>query len=795
MNIMEELKDLIDSLRVENHECRTFIPQNSLFQLLTREKIEDMWSHIASASQQGIQDDVVTTIMGGARRIFAILILCDHPEYIINFIKTVDQFQPSELDHRLPFDINTLQRILPDVRAEKFHKLQWEFSAPHLSSTGIPRCLESKIILPFSEDRRLDEGGFGVVYSVKMQDDYHRLGICDGSAISSASSVSSLIRKELLPHAKDYEVELRNLSLLKLLKHPNIIRLLSCYTYRDSHNFIFPRASDGDLGYFMSEERSEAFKRNESFFVALSGIASALHSIHHFSAATLDVDLIGCHHDLKPKNILVEGNRFLLADFGQSYSEHNIVDEAKSQLKAEISHLTSELGHSALVVQTLKGQLADILLFEADWTGAENLQEQVIESYKQTLGDTHPTTLSELHRLSFLYGEQDRWDEAEQLQIKVLATEKEFLDKNHAHILISMEYLATIYHVQGRSEEAEQLQVEVLQVEKQVFGEDHRRTLLTMDGLTATYWGLDEFEKAQRLHLQVVEIAKRVLGEEHPETMGYVENLAAALRDQGSLREAEDLELRLLELRKRVLGHEHHSTIRSVENLAKVYMIQKRLEEAESLNVQVLQVRRRALGEEHVDTILAMHDLEAFYISQERFDEAEELELKLIEKLRRTHGSEHPKTLDSMMWLATTYKEQKRWAEAQQLFITLLEAYNRVLGEEDWETIICMHNIARMYYAQQLWDQSEYWELQAIDVSKRALDSDMTDVHAFHAFTVSFMEGLAFTYKQKGDTGEAIRLLEDVKSERLAYKGPDDAITKFTAATLKEWAQELEGVD
>lgn len=315
---MEELKDLIDSLRVENHECRTFIPQNSLFQLLTREKIEDMWSHIASASQQGIQDDVFTTIMGGARRIFAILILCDHPEYIINFIKTVDQFQPSELDHRLPFDINTLQRILPDVRAEKFHKLQWEFSAPHLSSTGIPRCLESKIILPFSEDRRLDEGGFGVVYSVKMKDDYHRLGICDGSAISSASSVSSLIRKELLPHAKDYEVELRNLSLLKLLKHPNIIRLLSCYTYRDSHNFIFPRASDGDLGYFMSEERSEAFKRNESFFVAFSGIASALHSIHHFSAATLDVDLIGCHHDLKPKNILVEGNRFLLADFGLS---------------------------------------------------------------------------------------------------------------------------------------------------------------------------------------------------------------------------------------------------------------------------------------------------------------------------------------------------------------------------------------------------------------------------------------------------------------------------------------------
>ena len=315
---MEELKDSIDSLRVENHECRTFVPQNSLFQLLTREKIEDMCSNITSASQHGIQDDVVMTIMGGARKIFAILILCDHPECIIDFIKTVDQFQPSELDHRLPFDINTLQHILPGFRGEKFYKIQWEFSTPHLSSTGIPRCLEPKIILPFSEDRRLGEGGFGVVYSVKIKDDYHRLGISDGSAFLSASGVSYLIRKELLPHAKDYEVELRNLSLLKLLKHPNIIRLLSCYTYRDSHNFIFPRASGGDLGDFLSKERPEAFKRNESFFVALSGIASALHSIHHFSAAPLDVNLIGCHHDLKPKNILVEGDRFLLADFGLS---------------------------------------------------------------------------------------------------------------------------------------------------------------------------------------------------------------------------------------------------------------------------------------------------------------------------------------------------------------------------------------------------------------------------------------------------------------------------------------------
>ena len=50
--------------------------------------------------------------------------------------------------------------------------------------------------------------------------------------------------------------------------------------------------------------------------MALSGLASALVTMHHF--APEDLQLIGCHRDLKPANILVDGRRLLLADFGLS---------------------------------------------------------------------------------------------------------------------------------------------------------------------------------------------------------------------------------------------------------------------------------------------------------------------------------------------------------------------------------------------------------------------------------------------------------------------------------------------
>ena len=54
----------------------------------------------------------------------------------------------------------------------------------------------------------------------------------------------------------------------------------------------------------------------ESIVMALSGLASALVTMHEFT--TENIHMIGCHRDLKPANILVDDKRLLLADFGLS---------------------------------------------------------------------------------------------------------------------------------------------------------------------------------------------------------------------------------------------------------------------------------------------------------------------------------------------------------------------------------------------------------------------------------------------------------------------------------------------
>jgi serine/threonine protein kinase len=129
------------------------------------------------------------------------------------------------------------------------------------------------------------------------------------------------VRKEFRPREEVgalHETELRNLSILKLLRHPNIIEVLSSYAYEDKLNLIFPRAHGGTLKDLLNGPRPEAFTLDTAILVALSGLCSAVRAVHQFFCSSYKLDLIGCHHDLKPANVLVEGSRFLLADFGLS---------------------------------------------------------------------------------------------------------------------------------------------------------------------------------------------------------------------------------------------------------------------------------------------------------------------------------------------------------------------------------------------------------------------------------------------------------------------------------------------
>ena len=128
-----------------------------------------------------------------------------------------------------------------------------------------------------------------------------------------------IVRKELKDDDKHNitNEEHRVLSYLNCLAHPNIVELIGSYSYKGVQNLLFPRVGVSLERAFTGEQREQRLDQDD-WLIALSGLSSAIERVHNCSSDAPEFHLIGCHHDLKPNNILVHNGKLILADFGLS---------------------------------------------------------------------------------------------------------------------------------------------------------------------------------------------------------------------------------------------------------------------------------------------------------------------------------------------------------------------------------------------------------------------------------------------------------------------------------------------
>ncbi|RYP23250.1 hypothetical protein DL765_001159 [Monosporascus sp. GIB2] len=372
-----ELENDIKKRMRRNRDNKDFVPYTWLSDLMEECRVLKV---LEEANVEEWKRSMITpTIRSSALRVFGTLVLMKVPHLICRFVESeatslpmgVEAVQDAmgksdftgrlkDISHELEKrgkterdekEIRALEAWLAPIDdwAKTFVDKQFVFLSPDFSQPRTHRMILANRPLPFlgPDTNRGGSGSdgaaghFGEVFKERLPPPIYTDSDDDDG--KGSSQQSNLVRKQLkLKGISEYRDEERCLRLLNVITHPNILEILGSYTYSGAHNFLFPVANLGDLHDLLENEPPPAFRKEaagvaqvsptppqikeEPFYEAVCGLASALEKLHFYSNDDLKLKLIGCHHDLKPRNVLVHDDNFILADFGLSTLKDSLED-------------------------------------------------------------------------------------------------------------------------------------------------------------------------------------------------------------------------------------------------------------------------------------------------------------------------------------------------------------------------------------------------------------------------------------------------------------------------------------
>ena len=186
--------------------------------------------------------------------------------------------------------------VFPGNKPRTYYLLNREDKAKWM--TAIKRAIGYSNLFDFYEVKEtLGKGKFGLVKSAVHKKTGKRV------------AVKVMSKKEM--SIQDVELQRREIEILKMCQHPNIIRLLDIFENQDYIYIVMEALSGGDLFTYLEKRNFTVSERRAKELA--HQMATAIYYLHSFGVA---------HRDLKPENILMDSDGetadLKIVDFGLS---------------------------------------------------------------------------------------------------------------------------------------------------------------------------------------------------------------------------------------------------------------------------------------------------------------------------------------------------------------------------------------------------------------------------------------------------------------------------------------------
>jgi tetratricopeptide (TPR) repeat protein len=219
---------------------------------------------------------------------------------------------------------------------------------------------------------------------------------------------------------------------------------------------------------------------------------------------------------------------------------------------------------------------------------------------QERLGEEHPTFVTSLNNLAFIYQFQGNFGEAEKVYLRARALAKEnYTEENCSGYATILHNMGDFYESQQEYKKAEPIFQEALNLRYQVHMKAQIEAAQTLDRIGCIYISSNQSEKAEPFIRRALKLRLESVGENHPDYASSLNSLGLLLGSQEKYIEAEQVLQSALELTKQLFGDHHLDVATSQFNLGVIYQNQGRYEDAKALYHKALVIVKDKLDPNH----------------------------------------------------------------------------------------------------------------------------------------------------------------------------------------------------